>query len=78
MEYESIGMVATYVQWFIGIVAGILTLRIIYIIHSMSTSMEEGISIGAIFTKVGKYIKAAIIAVVIETIIELFKSYYIH
>lgn len=77
--YESINLIGNYVQWMIGAAIAIITFRVVYIIHSMSTSQDENnASFNSIAEKVSKHIKGLIIAVIIETVIEVFQAYYIH
>ena len=62
----------------IAIAIAIIVLRITYIIHSMSASMDENVSFSAIAAKVSNHVKGLVIAVIAEAIIEVFKSYYFH
>lgn len=78
MQYGSIALVGEYSQWMIGIAGAIITARIIHIISSMGMSQDENISIHTILTKISKHIKALVIAICVEAIIELIQNYYFH
>ena len=77
-EYSSMKDVALWIQG--GIAGGgvIFTLRGAYTIHSMSTSLDEGISSPAILKKIINIIKAIVIIVIVEALIEVIKAYYFH
>ena len=78
MSYESIGMIGTYMQWMIAVAIAVIIFRVLYIIFSMYSSADEGISVNVIITKVGKHIKALVLCVIVEAIITLVKSYFFH
>lgn len=78
MRYQSIYIASTYAQWLIGMASAIIILRMLYIIHSMTTSPAEGITFGTILEKVSKYLKAIIIAVIVESLIQIIKQYFFH
>lgn len=77
MGYESIALIAQYTQWLIAIATVIIGIRIAYIIHSMSNSLDENVSLNTILTKVSKHTKAIIICIIVESIIILVRTYYL-
>lgn len=76
MNYESLNMVTRYMSWMIGLAAAVLTLRIVYIIYSSISEAAENSSAASIWKKVRVRVVAAIICVVIDSLIALIKSYY--
>ena len=66
-----------YFQILIAVGIAIITVRSIYIAHQMSTSSDEGVSISSILAKVSNHMKAAIIMVIAEGLIQWFKDYLI-
>lgn len=76
MEYQSIQLIATYVQWSIAVALLLVTVRIIYIVQSQISSCDiSHISFGSIAEKVRKHIKALLIMICITGIIEWIKGY---
>lgn len=76
MNYESINIVTRYISWMIGLAAGLLTLRSVYIIYSSISEAAENYSAASIWKKVKVRVVAAVICVVIDSLIALIKSYY--
>lgn len=75
---KSLVLVATYVQWILAVAIGVVFLRILYTLISMSNSQDESISLSTIVVKVGKQVKALIIMVCVEGIISFIKGYFFH
>lgn len=70
---ESLALVAVYTQWAVALVAGIITLRIIYTIIQSYSGLDMDLK--SAVAKAAKAGKAVIIAVCIEGIIESIKRY---
>lgn len=77
-DYLSFKDITVWIQWCIAVGGVIFTFRGAYTIYSMSTSPDESISGSAILKKVANIIKAIVIIVIVEALIELVKGYYFH
>lgn len=75
MKYESVRLISTYLQGLIGIGIGIITVRGVHIASKLSSSLEDGISLSSILSKLGNRIKAIVILVIVEALIEYVKTY---
>lgn len=75
MRYETLELIAKYIQWALVIAIGIITFRIGYIAYTYFTIIEDA-SAKATVEKIKKYLKAAIICSCVVGIVEFIKSYY--
>lgn len=75
MAFISISLVSSYFQWMIALVIAVVSFRCVYIIMHMSNSLEENINLPAILAKVQNHVKALIILVIAEGLIEYIKGY---
>lgn len=78
MNYSSMGVIANWGQWVIAMGIAIVTFRCIYIIFHMSNSDDENNSSSAIMAKVMNHVKAIVIMLISEGLIELIKNYFFH
>lgn len=74
-NYQSLEMIATYMQYIILIATAIITLRCLYMIIHMCFSAEENISFSTVFAKLQNNVKALVILMVVDAVIALLKKY---
>ena len=75
MKYESVRRISIYLQWFIVLAGIVITIRGVYIIINMTTSFDDGVSLSSILSKLVNRIKALVILVIVEALIEFVKKY---
>lgn len=73
--YASLTIIAQYFQWLLAAAISIILFRCVYIIHHMSNSLEDNVSISGIISKVQNHVKAIVIMAVAEGLIEFIKKY---
>lgn len=78
MDFQSIKVIAAWGQWILAAGIAIVTFRCVYIIFHMANSVEENNSGPAIMTKITNHVKAVVIMLISEGLVELVKSYFFH
>ena len=74
MNYSSVSMIATYVQWLVRVALSVIIFRCLDILRQ-TFSGEETVSFASILHKIKNHITAMIIALSADGIVELIKSY---
>lgn len=74
MNYSSLGMIATYVQWIVRMGLSVIIFRCLFIMRQVFSS-DENVSFWSVLSKVKNHVTAMIIAVSADALVAFIKSY---
>lgn len=75
MRYETLELIAKYIQWALLIAIAGIMLRVAYIAYTYYITVED-VSFKSVIEKIKKYITAVVICTCASGIVEFIKSYY--